>query len=221
VSILEVQVNGGWVDLDLALANGITTKGLSLRYKPTITSKEYMAGSFSEVKLEKRPWLDADEVYKAGNYWAIAPLRYRNESHFKEAIMTDDVILGSPVIYHGPKNNLQGWWAIVEDIDYWDEGDITYRLAFYEIDSRAEFEYRLTDVKRNDFTPAIKPVIPNPALSDGYYISKTSSGAYKRFEGEWLCFDREMQGWDLLIGWTDDTVRDSVVFMASLTEIGD
>jgi hypothetical protein len=83
MSNCEVQVNGGWVDLHVALDNGVYTKSLSLRYKKGLTESQYDEYGFSEVQWDDC-WIDAQEAYKAGKYWTIAPLRYKHYETYKK-----------------------------------------------------------------------------------------------------------------------------------------
>jgi hypothetical protein len=225
MSNCEVQVNGGWVDLDVALDNGVYTKSLSLRYKKGLTESQYDEYGFSEVQWDDC-WIDAQEAYKAGKYWTIAPLRYKHYETYKEADMLhkDTVKLGTMVVYHGRDLELRGMWAIVSAVQEWDARDTDYRLIILNYDDSYDglsIEV-MADITcpafRDDFTVALKPDIPEPPMREGHYVSKDTAKLYMRENGKWYFFrvDSDPSHWSQLDSWTDNTVRDTLTFLGDL-----
>lgn len=221
MSILEVQVNGGWVDLDAVLSSGIDPKTLTLRYKRGLTEQQYKQYGFSEV-LMRGHWIDADEAYRAGKYWVIAPLRYKHYDTYKEEIMSEGTVeLGTLVVYNGRDHDQWGTLAMVTTVNAWDDSEADYRLTFigwdeaYDSVSCEVITDRTVPAARNEFTVVPLPALPEPPMADGFYVSKLNGAAYRRMDGVWLAFDTVQQYWDELEHWTDAQVRGKLLYLST------
>lgn len=181
----EIQINGGWVGLDLALQNGLDPSNHDYKVRQK-------RGSFKE-------WLEMKEAERmaTGNHMVLAGtmvVYHGGEEDYRgkvAMIQQVDTAYG---------NHPYRYDLAVIDISWDDEVQVDTVLCW---------------VSRDDFTVISLPELPEPPMVDGYYVSKETGKAFMRQAGKWYFYRTQVEQshWSELTDWSDENVRNVLTLM--------
>lgn len=184
----EIQINGGWVDLDLALQNGLDPSNHDYKVRQK-------RGSFKQ-------WLEMKEAERMRMYKDTVELGTLVVYHGRNRNFR-----GTP----GMISTVNEWDS--RETDY-RLTLIGYDDSYDGISCEVIAEDTLS-ATRDEFTVIALPELPEPPLVDGYYVSKETGKAFMRQAGKWYFYRTQVEQshWSELTDWSDENVRNVLTLM--------